>query len=234
MTSGVQLVRSADRFATDWGWLDSRHSFSFGQHYDANNTGFGVLLVSNEDVVAPGAGFETHPHRDMEILTWVLEGALTHADSIGNGAPIRPGEVQVMSAGTGILHSEHNHSDARTHLLQIWIRPDRHGLAPRYDHRTIDRAAMHNQLAEIAGAKGGTGLVSLHQDVRILAADLEPETAIEHTLRPGRGLWIQVTKGAVRLGNLVLQQGDGAAVEGEPAVRLTAMHPAQVLLFDLH
>ena len=225
---------SSARGYADHGWLQSWHTFSFADYHDPLHTGFRSLRVLNEDIIAAGTGFGTHPHRDMEILTWVLEGALTHADSIGNGAPIRPGEVQVMSAGTGILHSEHNHSDARTHLLQIWIRPDRHGLAPRYDHRTIDRAAMHNQLAEIAGAKGGTGLVSLHQDVRILAADLEPETAIEHTLRPGRGLWIQVTKGAVRLGNLVLQQGDGAAVEGEPAVRLTAMHPAQVLLFDLH
>lgn len=217
----------------DHGWLQTAHTFSFADYHDEAHMGFRTLRVLNEDVVAAQTGFGMHPHRDMEILTWILSGTLTHEDSMGNGTTIRAGEVQVMSAGTGILHSEHNHGTEATHLLQIWIRPDRHGITPRYDQRTVDRAAMRDRLVEIAGPVGSSALVHIHQDAHILAADLAAGAVVEHALRPSRGAYLQVTKGSVRLGGHLLRAGSGAAIEGESAVRIEGQEEAQVLLFDL-
>jgi redox-sensitive bicupin YhaK (pirin superfamily) len=224
---------AAERGTFDHGWLQTAHTFSFADYRDPAHMGFRSLRVINEDHVAEGQGFGTHPHRDMEILTWVLSGALAHQDSMGNGTTIRPGEVQIMSAGTGILHSEHNASPGETHLLQIWILPDRRGLPPRYDQRNVDRAAMQDRLVEIAGPPGSNALVVVHQDAHVLATDLQAGKTVERALGAGRGAWVQVARGSVRLAELQLRAGDGAAIEGERLVRLSAVEPAQVLLFDL-
>ncbi len=224
---------AAERGTFDHGWLQTAHSFSFADYHDPAHMGFRSLRVLNEDHIAPGKGFGMHPHRDMEILTWVLSGALGHQDSIGNASSIHPGEVQVMSAGTGILHSEHNASPGATHLLQIWILPDRRGLPPRYDQRPVAATDLHNRLLLIAGPPGSGATVVIHQDARILATSLDAGSQVEHALASGRGAWIQVASGRVRLGALQLGPGDGAAVEHEPVVRLQAIEPAAVLVFDL-
>ncbi|MGE3170999.1 MAG: pirin family protein [Planctomycetota bacterium] len=218
----------------DHGWLRTAHTFSFADYVDPAHMGFRSLRVINEDHIAAGQGFGTHPHRDMEILTWVLDGALAHEDSMGHGATLRPGEVQVMSAGTGILHSEFNASDGTdTHLLQIWLLPERRGLEPRYDQKAVDPASMQDRLAHLAGPPGAGAVVDLHQDAHLYVGRLGAGAAVEHALAEGRGAWVQVARGRVRLGELQLQQGDGAALEGEAAVRLTALEPAEVLVFDL-
>jgi redox-sensitive bicupin YhaK (pirin superfamily) len=233
----IRLRPAAERGTFDHGWLQTAHTFSFADYRDPAHMGFRSLRVINEDHIAAGQGFGTHPHRDMEILTWVLSGALAHEDSMGNGTTIRPGEVQVMSAGTGILHSEHNAADGPTHLLQIWILPDRRGIAPRYDQRAVDTTAMRDRLLSIAGPEGSGALVAIHQDARVLATELQARGSVEHALGKGRGAWVQVARGAVTLGagngDLGLRAGDGAAVEGESRLRLVATEPSQVLVFDL-
>ncbi len=213
-------------------WLDSRHSFSFGHYYDHAHMGFGPLRVINEDVVAPGTGFDTHPHRDMEILTYVLDGALEHKDSIGTGAVIRPGEVQRMTAGTGIRHSEFNpSSDAPVHLLQIWIMPERNGLAPGYEQRAfpLDDGRLHL----VASRDGRDGALTIHQDVDLYAGRLTAGERVKRELRDGRLGWLQVTSGAVTLNGVAMAAGDGAAIRREPDLVIRADVDAEMLLFDM-
>lgn len=216
------------------GWLDTHHTFSFGEYYDEEHMGFRSLRVINDDRVAPGRGFGTHPHRDMEILTYVMEGALEHRDSMGNGAVIRPGEVQVMSAGTGITHSEFNPSPSEpVHLLQIWFLPERKGLAPRYDQKLFSREERQGTLRLVASRDEGEGSVLIQQDAALYATLLDSGQSVGHSLREGRHAWVHVARGAITLNGVALQAGDGAAVSEETRLELTGVEPAEVLLFDL-
>jgi quercetin 2,3-dioxygenase len=216
------------------GWLDSRHSFSFGDYRDPAQMGFRSLRVINEDRVIPGAGFPRHGHKDMDIISYVLEGELEHKDSLGNGAIIRPGEVQRMSAGTGIQHSEFNPSAANPlHFLQIWIIPDRRGLAPGYEQKAFPQAERQGQLRLVAAPGGTDGAVTLHQDARLYVANLAPGEQVRHALAPGRGAWLQVARGIVGLNGTEMREGDGAAAENEEALTVEGDTDAEVLLFDL-
>jgi quercetin 2,3-dioxygenase len=229
----LTLRRAEERGRANFGWLDSRHSFSFGEYYDPRHMGFSALRVINEDWVAPGAGFPTHGHRDMEIVTYVLEGALEHKDSLGTGSIIRPGEVQRMSAGTGILHSEFNPSRSDpVHLLQIWILPEEQGIEPSYEQKAIAQEACNARFATIAGPNGEAA-VRIRQDARILAAEIPAGVAVAHELADGRRAWLQVARGAVELAGARYEAGDGAAITGEARVELLGREPAEVLLFDL-
>lgn len=213
------------------GWLDSRFTFSFADYYDPEHMGFRALRVINEDVVQGGGGFPRHGHRDMEILTWVLDGQLAHQDDMGNGSVIRPGEAQIMSAGTGVLHSEANPSRTEpVHLLQIWLHPERPGLPPRYDQKSF---AGRRGLFPIAARDECDGAVAIIQDAVILVAKLAAGEAVTHPVAEGRHAWVQVARGSVRLGDQTLQAGDGAALSGERAVALTALEDAEALVFDL-
>ena len=222
---------AGERGISRLGWLDSRHTFSFDQYYDPKHMGFRSLRVINEDRVAPGQGFGTHPHRDMEIVTYILQGALEHKDSMGSGSTIVPGDVQRMSAGTGVLHSEFNHSkDERVHLLQIWIFPDQRGLKPSYEQRELQPGAGFRL---VASPDGRDGSVLIHQDAELLTARLGARETAGHSLRPGRHAWVQVARGSVQLNGQALAAGDGAAVSQEAAITVEAIEPAEVLLFDL-
>ena len=231
------MIKFRDRMArgrTANGWLDSRHTFSFGDYRDPAQMGYRALRVINEDRVIPGAGFPAHGHRDMDILTYVLSGALEHKDSIGNGTVIRPGELQRMSAGTGITHSEFNHSDTvPVHFLQIWIIPAQRGLRPGYEQKTFALADRMNEWTLLAAEGGAGGAVSIHQDARLFAAKLEPGAAIARDVAPGRGAWLQVARGIVALNGTEMREGDGAAIESEPPIAVTADTDAEILLFDL-
>jgi hypothetical protein len=230
----LTIRRAEDRGAFDFGWLDTRHTFSFGDYFDPDHHHFRALRVINEDVVQPGQGFGTHGHRDMEILTWVLEGALAHRDSLGSSGIIRPGEAQAMGAGTGIQHSEFNDSKTeRAHFLQIWIVPDRKGLAPRYQQVAFADEALRNRLGLIASRDGREGSVSLSQDVMVHVARLDAGASVSHAFAPGRGGWLHVAKGAVKAGGLDLKHGDGLAVEDEASLDITAAAGSEILLFDL-
>jgi len=230
----VVVRPAAARGRTQTDWLDSRHTFSFGEYHDPAHMGFGALRVINDDRVAPGKGFATHGHRDMEIVTYVLEGALEHKDSLGTGSVIRPGEVQIMSAGTGIQHSEFNHSPVEpVHLLQIWIVPDRPGLPPRYDQRTFDPAELAGKLRRVVSPDGDDGAIVIHQDASMHAARLGAADVVEHALAPGRRAWLQVARGAVTANGARLGPGDGAAVTGERTITVRANEAAEILLFDL-
>jgi len=223
-----------DRGRTQLDWLDSRHSFSFGDYNDPDHMGFRSLRVINDDVVQPGKGFGTHSHRDMEIVTLVLEGGLEHKDSTGTSSVIRPGDVQRMSAGTGVTHSEYNPSRTEpVHLLQIWILPERTGLPPSYEQRTFSEAERRGLLRLIASRNGRDGSVTIHQDADVYATLLEPRAEVVHRLRPGRHAWVQVARGAVGLDDHRLEAGDGAAVSEESALRIAAAAPTEVLVFDL-
>ena len=226
---------SDDRGRANFGWLDSRHTFSFGDYYDAAHMGFGPLRVINEDRVKAGQGFGTHGHRDMEILSYVLEGALEHKDSIGTGSVIRPHDVQIMSAGTGIRHSEFNPSSTEpVHFLQIWIIPDREGIAPRYAQKAFAAADKRGRLLLVGSSDGREGSVVIHQDVELLASVLAPAEAVSRRLQTGRKAWLQVVRGAVDINGQRLAAGDGAAIEGEPALEITGQAAeAELLLFDL-
>jgi len=218
----------------DHGWLDTRHTFSFAEYFDPDHMGFRSLRVINEDRVQPGQGFGTHPHRDMEIVTYVLDGALAHRDSMGNGSVIRPGDVQRMTAGTGITHSEFNHSnDAPVHFLQIWIVPDRRGLTPSYEQKTIPAEATAGRLCAVASHDGGDGSVTINQDATLYTAVLAPGQAVTHAFAPGRHGWLQVARGQVALDGRSLAAGDGAAISGEKAVTVSGESEAEILLFDL-
>lgn len=225
---------AGDRGRTKIDWLDSRHTFSFGEYHDPAHMGFRALRVINEDWIEPGEGFGTHSHRDMEILTWVVEGELAHRDSTGTGSTIRPGDAQIMSAGTGIAHSEFNHSPAEpVHLLQIWILPARRGLAPRYEQRAFPPEHAIDRLEVVASPDGRAGSVTIHQDASVLVGRLGADVAAAHPLAAGRAAWVQVVRGTVVANDVLLAAGDGAAVTGEAAVRLHARVPSEVLLFDL-
>jgi redox-sensitive bicupin YhaK (pirin superfamily) len=214
--------------------LDTHHTFSFGDYFDPAQERFRSLRVLNEDRVQPGKGFGTHGHREMEILTWVLSGALEHRDSLGTHGVIRPGEAQVMSAGTGIRHSEFNGSATEpVHFLQIWILPDRSGLAPRYDQVSFQDADLRNHLHLIASPQGEGGSVKLFQDVNVHVARLDEGHQVKVAMAPGRAGFLQVAKGSVTLNEVVLSAGDGARIEGETSLTMLARTPAEILFFDL-
>jgi quercetin 2,3-dioxygenase len=226
--------KSDDRGLTDAGWLDSRHSFSFGNYYDANQMGFRTLRVINEDRVRPGAGFPTHGHRDMEIITYILEGALEHKDSLGTGSVIRPGEAQRMSAGAGITHSEFNHSKTEpVHFLQIWITPSARGIPPGYEQKTIDDSKAHGGFATVGASNSSEKSVKIHQDAELSVTKLERGQTVAKDLKKGRHGWVQVARGDVTVNGTTLAQGDGAAISDEEKVTIAANSPAEVLFFDL-
>ncbi len=230
----IQVRQSAERGASRTDWLDSRHSFSFAGYHDPEQMGFRALRVINEDRIAPGAGFPPHPHRDMEIITYVLEGAVEHRDSLGNGSVIRPGEIQRMSAGRGIVHSELNSSRSEPlHLLQIWLLPGKRGLAPGYEQRPFDRAEACGRFVLLAGPEGGPQAVTIHQDATLLVAMLATGESAVHEIAPGRHAWVQIARGGVTLDGERLSAGDGAAISEQGALRIAASEPAEVLLFDL-
>ena len=228
-------VRKADaRGITKLDWLDSRHTFSFAEYYDPKHMGFRQLRVINEDRVQPGMGFPTHSHRDMEIITYVLEGALEHQDSLGNGSIIRPGEVQRMSAGRGITHSEFNSSRTElVHFLQIWILPEQAGIVPSYEQKTIDLSAAQGTFHPIASRQGAPGTVKLHQDATICLAILESGEMLNWRPPHQRHAWLQVARGSVLLNNYALAAGDGAGIDDVSQMGLQANQPSEVLLFDL-
>jgi quercetin 2,3-dioxygenase len=226
--------RSADRGLADFGWLTSRHTFSFGDYHDSAHMGFGPLRVINEDRVAPGEGFGKHPHRDMEILSWVLEGTLEHKDSLGTGAQIHPGELQRMSAGTGVTHSEFNGSDtAPVHFLQIWVIPERTGLVPGYEQRSFPPQELANHWRLLASGKPRDGALTIHQDVDLYATRLAASNELEYVPRPGRKLWLQIARGSVESDGDVLSAGDGVAWSSPPSIRVNAKEDAELLLFDM-
>ncbi len=231
----INIRHAAERGTANFGWLDSRHTFSFGDYYDPKQMGFGPLRVINEDRVRPGAGFGTHAHQNMEIISYVLEGALEHKDSIGTGSVIRPGDVQIMSAGTGIRHSEFNHSVTEpVHFLQIWVVPDREGIAPRYEQKTFPDADKRGGLRLVGSPDGRDGSIVIYQDVELLAALLDAGDQVTHALRPGRRAWLQVVRGAVVVNGHDLATGDGVALEGEPALTVKAKaEGTEILVFDL-
>jgi hypothetical protein len=228
------IRHSQERGRADFGWLDSRHTFSFGDYYDARFMGFGPLRVINEDRVAPGAGFGTHSHRDMEILSWVLSGALEHKDSIGTGAVIRPGELQRMTAGRGVTHSEFNRSKTEpVHFLQIWILPQQLGLKPGYEQRTFTDAELRNRWRLIAASDGRDGAVKVHQDANVYAARFNKDVQLTHTPAKGRHLWLQVARGELEVDGAVLRDGDGMAWSDARAIAARAGAPGEALLFDM-
>ncbi len=220
------------RGKSDWGWVNSQHTFSFGGYFDPEQLGFRALRVINEDWVVPGSGFPSHAHQDMEILTYVLSGTALHTDNLGHRSLIRPGQIQRMTAGTGIIHSERNPSvDEKLHLLQIWIEPEQKGLAPSYEQKDIP--LVPGQLQVIGSRQGGENAVTLHQDVTLYAGRLEAGDLIEYRLDPGRYGWLQVARGIVLLNGGELRQGDGVALVGEPHLILETDFGAEILLFDL-
>jgi quercetin 2,3-dioxygenase len=232
----IQIRRGKERGHADHGWLNTYHTFSFSDYYDSRFMGFRSLRVINEDWVKPGYGFPTHPHRDMEIITYVLEGSLEHRDSMGTGSVIRPGEVQKMSAGTGVRHSEFNHSKTEAvHLYQIWILPEKNGIKPMYEQKAIPGEEKQGKLRLVASPSGnGNGAVKLFQDAELYTAVLSKSDAVEYSLRDGRYAWVQVARGAVNVNGEELKAGDGAAVaqESKLAIAGTA-ESSEVLLFDL-
>ncbi|MGH7934657.1 MAG: pirin family protein [Candidatus Binataceae bacterium] len=228
-------IRKADeRGHTALGWLDSRHSFSFGDYYDRHEMGFSSLRVINDDRIGPRGGFPSHPHRDMEIVTYVLAGALEHRDSLGNGSIIRPGEVQRMSAGTGVIHSEYNPSATDPlHLLQIWITPRERGAAPGYEQKPFDDAELRGRLRLVGSPEGRDGSVTIHQDAWMYAGIIDHGGRTEFAMAPGRSLYLQMARGAVNLNGKALTDGDGARITNEPRLEISAASESEVLLFDL-
>ena len=230
----ITIRRSKERGHFDHGWLNTYHTFSFDQYYDPRYMGFRDLRVINEDFVAAGRGFPKHGHRDMEIITYILEGALKHEDSMGNGSVIRPGDVQRMTAGTGVRHSEQNASNAeRVHLLQIWILPHTVGLDPGYEQKAFTEDERHGQLRLIASEDGRDGSVLVHQNVSLLASILPAGEEVEHPMDPKRYAWVQVARGAIDVNGETANQGDGVVAAGESSLRIRAEQDAEVLLFDL-
>ena len=226
--------RSHERGSTKLDWLDSRHTFSFGDYYDPKHMGFSDLRVINEDRVSPGAGFPTHAHRDMEIITYVLEGALAHKDSTGTSSVIRPGDAQRMSAGTGISHSEYNPSNTEpVHFLQIWIIPNETGLKPGYEQRSFDMQKNRGNWIHIAGSGAGDGAVTVHQDVDLYLAAITKDQKVTYPLGSERRGWLQLMRGAVKVNNETLTAGDGAAAAQEKTLDISAVEDAEILLFDL-
>ena len=230
----IELRKSGERGHANHGWLDSYHSFSFADYHDSRHMGFASLRVINEDVVQPGQGFGTHGHRDMEIITYILEGALEHKDSMGNGSVIRPGDVQRMSAGTGVRHSEFNASrDELVHLLQIWIEPAVAGIAPGYEEKHFDGASKRGRLRLIASSDGRDGSVTIHQDAAVYAALLDGAERATHALAAGRKAYVHIARGSVAVNGQALSAGDAVKISGEPEITLGSGKAAEVLLFDL-
>ena len=230
----IERRAATERGHATHGWLDSHHSFSFADYHDPKHMGYGPLRVINEDRVEPGAGFGMHGHRDMEILSYVLEGELAHRDSIGNGSTIRPGDVQRMSAGRGVMHSEMNPSpDARVHFLQIWIEPAARGTDPGYEQVRVPDEAKRGRLALIAGPAGSGAAVTIHQDASVYATTLDGAETVEHPLAPGRRAYVHVARGEVRVNGVALGAGDAVKLAGEPSVRMDGGAHAEALLFDL-
>jgi len=233
----IQVRRGNERGHADHGWLDTYHTFSFANYFDPDHMGFRSLRVINEDWVKPGYGFPTHPHNDMEIITYVLEGSLEHKDSMGTGSVIRPGEVQKMSAGTGVRHSEFNHSENEpVHLYQIWILPESKGIKPMYEQKAIPAVEKQGKLRLVASPHGGNGsnAVKLSQNAEVFATELAAGQSVEHRLAAGRYAWVQVARGTVSLNGNDLSAGDGAAVAQEEKLQITgASGKSEVLLFDM-
>lgn len=230
----ISLRKSSDRGHFDHGWLNTYHTFSFAGYYDRNHMGIGALRVINEDRVQPGEGFDTHAHQDMEIISYVLEGALAHRDSMGNSSVILPGEVQRMSAGTGITHSEFNPSGSEAvHFFQIWILPEQKGLKPGYEQIAIPEEEKRGKLRLVASRDGRNGSVTINRDANVYVALLERGDEIVHRQAPSRKSWLQVARGKVLLNGRALEQGDGAAVSDEDLLQIKGEQPAEVLLFDL-
>ena len=230
----IRIRKAEERGHFDHGWLDTNHTFSFADYYDPEFMGFRALRVINEDRVAPGRGFGTHSHRDMEIVTYVLEGELEHRDNMGTGSVIRPGEVQRMSAGTGVLHSEVNPSRGNpVHLLQIWILPERRGIKPEYEQKAFPASERSGKLRLVASRDGADGSLTMHQDAKLLAGSLRDGDSVRYDLQPGRYAWLQVARGTVDVNGQKLNAGDGAAIEDERTLTLTGTD-AEVLLFDLN
>ena len=230
----LTIRKAKERGHADHGWLDTWHTFSFADYHDPEHMGFRVLRVINEDRVQPGLGFGTHGHHDMEILTYVLEGALEHKDSMGTGSLIRPGELQYMSAGSGVMHSEFNASKSElVHLLQIWILPAVRNAAPSYDQKNFKAALKPGALVLLASNDGREGSIELRQDVRLFAGILDAQDDIEHVLAPSRYGWLQVARGSMRLNDLPLEAGDGVAIREETRLQMQSQKYAEFLLFDL-
>jgi redox-sensitive bicupin YhaK (pirin superfamily) len=230
----TEIRRGQDRGFADHGWLKSYHTFSFADYYDPRYMGFGPLRVINEDRVAPGQGFGKHPHRDMEIVSYVLAGALQHRDSMGNGSVIRPGDVQRMSAGTGVFHSEYNPSkNEGVHFLQIWIEPSRRGIEPGYEQKHFSAEDKRGRLRLVASPDGAQGSVAIHQDARILAALLDGEERVEHAIEQGRKAYVHVARGRVTVNGHVLEAGDALRADGEQRIVVEQGEAAEILLFDL-
>ncbi len=230
----IRVRKASERGHFDHGWLDTYHTFSFARYYDPRHMGFRSLRVINEDRVAPGTGFGAHPHEDMEIVTYVLDGALAHRDSLGTGSTIRPGELQRMTAGTGIRHSEFNPSEAEpVHLYQIWLLPEREWLEPSYEQRAFPEEERHNRLRLVASPAGWDGSLTIRQDARLYLASLGGGREVSHELTPGRHAWLQVLRGGVGLNERSLSAGDGAAVSDEASLAIKADGSSEVLLFDL-
>jgi redox-sensitive bicupin YhaK (pirin superfamily) len=228
----LQVRKAADRGRADFGWLDSRHTFSFGEYHDPGFMGFGPLRVINDDRVAPGGGFGTHGHREMEIVSYVLDGSLAHKDSLGTGSMIVPGDVQRMSAGTGIRHSEFNGSDKEpVHFLQIWLLPNASAIAPSYEQKNFpDRAG---KLRLVGSSDGREGSVTIHSDADLYATVLASDEAVEHTFADQRIGWVQVARGSIDVNGVTLEEGDGLAIADEATIMLAARGPAEALVFDM-
>ena len=230
----TEIRRGRDRGFADHGWLKSYHTFSFADYYDPRHMGFGPLRVINEDRVAPGQGFGKHPHRDMEIVSYVLAGALEHRDSMGNGSVIRPGDVQRMSAGTGVFHSEYNPSrNEGVHFLQIWIEPSRRGIEPSYEQKHFSAEDKRGRLRLVASPDGAQGSVAIHQDARILAALLDGDERVEHAIDKGRKAYVHVARGRVTVNGHVLEAGDALRADGEQRIVVEQGEASEILLFDL-
>jgi len=231
----IEIRPAAERGHTHLDWLDSRHTFSFDQYYDPRHMGFGVLRVINDDRVAPGAGFPRHHHRDMEIVTYMMEGALEHRDSLGSGSLIRPGEVQRMSAGAGIMHSEFNASKTEpAHLLQIWIRPRRTGLDPSYEQRFFAPERLQGRLCLLASGRAAADALRIEQDIEIYGVRLDAGQSAAHRPATGRHVWVQVARGSIDLNGRALEAGDGAAAGGEVELLLGGLTSSEVILFDMN
>lgn len=230
----IEVRKADDRGIANFGWLDSRHTFSFGHYHDPRHMGFGPLLVINEDKVTPAKGFGTHGHRDMEIISYVLDGELAHKDSMGNGSVLRYGDVQRMSAGTGVMHSEFNHSsDKQVHFLQIWIQPSVQGIPPSYEEKHFDTTSKAGKLRLIASPDGEQGSVTIHQDAKLYASILQASQEITHTLAAGRSAYLHLIRGKITANGTVLHTGDALKIQAETLITINEAEDAELLLFDL-
>lgn len=230
----IEIRRTAERGRSQLGWLDSRHTFSFGHYYDGSQVGFGSLRVLNEDRVTGGSGFDTHGHKDIEILSYVIEGALVHKDSAGHEGVVRAGDVQRMSAGIGIEHSEYNHSRRDpVHFLQIWIAPKIEGLPPSYEQKAFPDEVKRGQLCLIGSSDGRDGSVTIHQDIAVYSSLLDAGEQVVHPIGAGRKAWVQVIRGETSVNQTHMSTGDGAAIEGSEQISLRAVRPSELLLFDM-